>query len=1387
MTCIPNGITVDDATRATLEEYYYGNLTKDSTQEDVIKSFEKIDQDYAAENRIITVKYEDIPAKLRRELKLKEGESIQRYRGLWRRATDKASAKWRQGVDGIERALEISSRPDNIIKTGMGTSIHKVLEDLGKLGVTTTERSNIIRETDEVISKSEIMSMHNISAKHLNKLSVFMDELLDKVNTFQKRKDPKGKAKIYFERFVPDFTGNVGMTMDMMVLYSDGTTGHFDFKTIYPYVDIRRRSQNDGLLLRQEDWVPEDKLEQHIPQLRISKNTVLNKNLSKRVEQNRIIPIHIQLEFKEKAKREKGANFIPKIHHLAVGEKQDPALMMLPVDEMTGVKELDASIEVLTNNIHNYHKHIEEDYKNITKRKMWEKRLKTARKALNSLIIKRDIKTLIDEVQPILKRYYKEFHTLENIEDEFINGKVNRSYLSPRALVELLAELESYHGILKSSGEFIKQIGANETNAEQYEKYKDKVGTLTMSLNDAIYMLRQNLMGRVMSPEDVEATRDYSKPSLYQSLWRTFSQQNQPAIAKASNLTQQAFNSARLKLQNMHQEVKDWELTFDNLSKERGISKLDLFRLLVYDKGKEKRQLHSKYKGDFWAAVKQAQKSKKRSDLTKLLRLKDDAKELRNKYRNSYILSYNPTEEELAKWDKKHDFNEMLFNEKQFNYYYQENDIAEYYTDGYKVLAEKGNEQLLEFWGWWQDKMKEFRELAGVSDYEAIPNNFLPWIITDVIDMMSQGTLDMANTREWAESLFKLKAYDQHAGIESVREYVKPSTGELLREIPLWFTQPARDKDGNVNHTMKSLNLLDSIYIFADAVYRYHHLKQIEPYMEAIKDVVMMEGEKIKGDYGGDKVLESGQQARKTGRDTATFKLLDEHINYHLYGLRIQDVDKKTSKYASQLKLYQMVKELGFAVLSPAGNFIQVTTNSWFEASKGYHFNKEHLKKARAMMTGLAGKEAKELAKALIYFIEPVDGKVNLNSKSLQLNAVRKFFTMDTAMLGYRLGEHQVENETMLSVIQNYGLDENGNIKRIKNLPKGTKSFMERASIKNDKLHIEGLTNADGSVNIELYTKLRDLSVGVARGIKGGRRSQDDTAVNYKLLGNLFMGFKGWMPGMVDERASPIRYAKDTGAIVEGKYTAWFTDSGLSKAFSQEERTVFGLISEVVVPNAFKLLLDVSTFGWLFKREWVEGEFTSSHPFAYKVNKQRARVLFENFKSKYANDKNVQAMSFEDFLDYKQGQMKSLAAELFIIISLLLFVNYMGGKDDDGERRFKKNWATRTGFRLLNRAKRELSFFVDFNSLRGTVLRQPIPQLGVLEDIIKWSVNTRDELGDFIEGEEVERDGLSRIAFGANTGWKTDKPMFYETYRAIPGHKFFQTLEIFEREAEKLY
>jgi hypothetical protein len=282
--------------------------------------------------------------------------------------------------------------------------------------------------------------------------------------------------------------------------------------------------------------------------------------------------------------------------------------------------------------------------------------------------------------------------------------------------------------------------------------------------------------------------------------------------------------------------------------------------------------------------------------------------------------------------------------------------------------------------------------------------------------------------------------------------------------------------------------------------------------------------------------------------------------------------------------------------------------------------------------------------------------------------------------------------------MQNYGYDAQNNIKRLETLPEGTKSILDNSQIIDGKLVIEGIVDKDGKVNMDNYTMLRNIAVGVAKQIKGQLNSEDMNGVNMTLMGNLFMGFKNWMPGMIDERTGKLRYNNMTNSITEGKYRALLTD------MSREEKGFWEWIGNDVMPSVGSFVFDIATFGSMFGL---------GHK--YKVNEVRARRLFDNYKKQNINDYAIQEMTFEDYLQYKQGAIRSLAAELTVILSFIAVLMYLRGGGDDGEPRWKENMATRFLFRAVNRSKRELAFFITPGDWTR-FFRAPLPITSLVTD-----------------------------------------------------------------------
>jgi hypothetical protein len=1373
MACITEVTTMDRAARAALNKSLYGDLLDKgdkATQEDRIKVIEKINKElYPLENRYVEIAVKDLPANLRRSLGLIEGDDmVQRYVGFLNRTTD-LSKKQFVATKGAFKAREISLLKDNILKRDTGTLVHHALQAIVNSKLTEGKLGSIMTESGETLTLKEIASTFGLkeSGQAVN-LQEFVDNLLKSINQTQRLIDADGRAKVFTEAFIPDPLNDSAGTVDLLVIYSDGTADVYDYKTVYPFVSTNAKKnvqKNIRLVSNEDNVIPWYKMNDITIQLRANKDILIKNNIVKDVRRNRAIPINVNLQY-DKTKPQ-GERLTKDINFIAIGENQDPALQMVPVDEKTGVKSIDLNIKKLRDMESNYEKKLEQASGEEIKK--WSHRLKSVRKSINKIIMDKDMGTMIEEVQTLLRRYYDRVDGIKNINDPVVAGEPNPAFLPGSELSELISEFEAYRGILSSTHEFLVEIG--QTDKKTIEEYLNKRDVLLGSISSALNSMISVNHERSINAEDLAKIEDVVKPTVWQKMIRVMSQQNHPVIQVFNKKIQTAWNKARLKTQEIHDKITGWDKVLDEYGKKAGLTRKQIYNKFI---DPETRDLYRKYKGDLWKDLYTAMDGNQVAVLNKLLKLKDNAEELKARYRETYIGKSDPTKQELAAWDAKHNFSNAIKNRDIFKYYYEVRENPDYYTDGYKVI--NGDKTLFDFYNFYTSQMRANREMAGVGKYELIPDNFLPWIRQNVIDMIANGSLDVSGVREYASNIFKVKEDDQLQGVVSNR-FVDPETGAFKREVPLFYTTPLSNVKGEIDKSMKSIDLLKSLYVFSHAVNEHAYLKnEVEPHVEALKDVIVREGQKIQNERGQDVKTKSGFMGRLFGKEQDWVSLFQQYVDYHLYGVKIQDVQKETAKVWSTLKSFQQKKELAFSVVAPAGNFVQIRGNAYFEGLKGYFYSPKHLSLVERMATGVLGKEQKDIYNALRYFFEPVSDAQNVRAKNLAMTAMQKWANWDTGFIGYRLAEHSLTENVMVAMMMNYGFDGDGNIKRLKNLPKGTKSLLDGVSFKDGKLYIEGFMDKDGNIDIDKYTTWRQRSIAVGREIKGGLTTQDLQTINMSMVGNLFMSFKNWMPGMIDARASQLRYDYALDAIVEGKYTALLTDMGLLDGKLDGNKAMFDTIVYGMLPSIGKLMLDFATFGSLFN--WST---------KYKVNSDRARAMFDAYKKKNTNNPDIQKMSFEDYLDYKQGQIRSLMAELLAIVSLIGGIAYMTSDDENEEARYKNTFAGRQTYRLMNRFKREIAFFLDFESMSRTVLRQPLPVMGLLEDAKRWSVNTRDELGDIIWGEETEREGVPAIMLGRNRNWRQDKPMFYETFRMTPGHKFFKYFELFERDKDMKY
>ncbi len=288
---------------------------------------------------------------------------------------------------------------------------------------------------------------------------------------------------------------------------------------------------------------------------------------------------------------------------------------------------------------------------------------------------------------------------------------------------------------------------------------------------------------------------------------------------------------------------------------------------------------------------------------------------------------------------------------------------------------------------------------------------------------------------------------------------------------------------------------------------------------------------------------------------------------------------------------------------------------------------------------------------------------------------------------------------------------------------------MIEASIKDGKLEIEGMT-------LDIYNELTNSVRGVSRTIKGELSDQDQRAINFQILGKLSMTYKNWLPDLFKEHFNGIRYNNYTNAVTVGRFYAVYD------SLKDDESKKFLLLNKSAWIGLGKLALDVPL-----------SLFTMGKVRTFKANESRARALFEKFKSDNMYDKRIQEYTFEEFLDYYNGQIKSMVTELQVLLVLITLGMLAGGDwDDDGKKDYKQYLLLNWTYRTINRVKRELGFFYGSEGV-DILFQTSMPVTSVALDAKKALQNFVDQAYHDISGEKDPYD---------KTGY------FYYTSKQIP-------------------
>jgi hypothetical protein len=495
-----------------------------------------------------------------------------------------------------------------------------------------------------------------------------------------------------------------------------------------------------------------------------------------------------------------------------------------------------------------------------------------------------------------------------------------------------------------------------------------------------------------------------------------------------------------------------------------------------------------------------------------------------------------------------------------------------------------------------------------------------------------------------------------------------------------------------------------------------------------------------------------GNQISEKLQATELPEIFKSFVDLYIYKVGVKSIlGDKSGKYERALlkaKEYFTLKVLGFSVIAGLGSLTTAKINTLIEANKGIIFNKTNYKEA---MKASWGEREKFLA--LNAFFDPMSHRLNNPAiggekkygerqygDPTMRGWINKYVNSRMLMNTFSIGDEYIEEMITAAMAKNYYIDSVGNFRRVKNeadlelnkdrLIWNLFSYSKEGGVKFD-LNEEQTQNAFTSFR-------RAVQAGQSR-IKGTIPEEDKAHWQTNIVGQILMHFKSWMPGILFERFGKVKYDDRIDSMYMGKYVS------LGKEFANPDKLVLSdFFKKILLPKLGKLAADIATFGLLSKSRLND-----------KHNKE---LFFEKWLDENPHFKGK--VTFEDFNEVQQKQLKSLIQELRVLLVLGgLMILMKGDWDDDGEADYKEYLLTRKIASLLFKTQQEFSFVFDPTSF-ASMIKTPMPMIGLVNDAKKLLVNTLDEvLLDPIFGEE-------RLIGGTK---KDKSPFGSETIKLVPG------------------
>jgi hypothetical protein len=1127
-------------------------------------------------------------------------------------------------------------------------------------------------------------------------------------NTF-----PKGTVFIS-EQMIYHKTRNMPGTVDLIAISPTGEVSIFDWKTMdFTAEEVKEYKEPKYYKTEQYDWqISQYRETLSQPEYGITKFDKL-----------RYVPIRRTYKYD----RQTGERTYKGIE---VGDpelKSDAKSYLNPVPvagEKTGVEPIDKLIDEL--------KALFDDLKkkgstmSQAEKQKKQARSTALRKAMLGLQLKKSFEGYIENA-------YVEFATVDAMLKE--NQKTP---LTESQLMDMKESLRIYTDISK-------KLAALKLKDKINEKEETRLKTVQAKAEEKVAMLEEILKERFIAAAKEAGVTDYTLNALQEKgykpvgmmtrIFTSLSRIDHPLFRTLWNLVNKANIATRKATEDLAKETAEKVENYKKWASANGYSGSNMFEPMI---NRKTGKMISKFSPEFYKErnsriLKGDWQWIKNNVTVDEAGLKKYLEEQRNFIR-THTFSSDKTRNTRIKETKLKELetnfnvfehNEAWLNPKGFFTRFTK-PLDKWHSKEYQYL--KANKPAFEFYEFFTGKMREFSQFLPLhkGDDWTNPDRFIPSIEKDLVENVTSN--GGGSTVKGLGSNF-IELFEYKASEDPMFGQVNEITGEKEMVVPVYYTS-------EIDPSRKSYDLGRVLLLFGKMAYNYKNMSEIEGTVRNLRQTLADSKESLVD--GSGKIFKNPLSDKVVTKVIAadTLTSFNDFINYYVYGIKqkdnwgyftktkkvvneetgeVEEVEMKGSwnKVAGAALRAFSAKALGLNLISAGANAFGGLSNTVIMSAGKQFFTKRQWAKSMAMAT--AGNFNPKTRMLMAYLNMTGEKDLAALGDDVSINNILRKPSYDNIFFLQSGTDTLIHNISALSLMQNFGVDKDGKVKRLDKLPEGSKSIMDMLEVKDGKFNITEVLSSE-----EFY-KLRAKSQAIGEKMIGMSTRDNVSGFRMTMMGQALMQFRGWIPRTVGARFGETRYDAELEVVEEGRYWSLFRQLTLKR----------------ILPLTGELISGLTT-----------GEFGQNTRDV--VHLKYVKYLEEN----PTVDPNE--VTEEMFYEMHVANVRSTMMEIALITAFMFLAMSLkaGWDDDDDMDKRTRNYATK----MLNRTMDELLFYVNPDSLIA-ITKGALPVFGLLSDIKSFFSELVGQSVGFLTDDEEKMEKnkpgwrFARLLPGGSTMW----------------------------------